>query len=150
MELRKARIQDAKSIQGLINSYAEKGKMLPRSVAEIYSKIQSFFVIEDRGEIVACCSLSIYYPGVGEIISLAVREDKTREGLGTKLALVAIEEARKFGLKELFSFTYAPEFFEKLGFEQIEKNEMHPKFWQECFRCPKYPNCDEVAMKKVL
>ncbi|MBI5061242.1 MAG: GNAT family N-acetyltransferase, partial [Candidatus Aenigmarchaeota archaeon] len=117
MELRKARIQDAKNIQKLINDYAEKGMMLPRAITDIFSGIQNFFVVEDDGEIVACCSLRIYYPGIGEIMSLAVDENKTRHGIGTMLVQASIEEAKKVGITEIFTFTYVPEFFEKLGFE---------------------------------
>ena len=36
--------------------------------------------------------------------------------------------------------------FEKFGFTQIDKMELPHKVWSECYRCPKFPNCDEVAL----
>jgi amino-acid N-acetyltransferase len=144
--LRKAKVADAENIKNLINEWADNGKMLHRSIAEIYSNIQSFYVIEYEGRIVGCCSLRIYFPGMGELVSLAVEKKSTRKGLGTMLTKTVIEEARKLGLEEVFTFTYVPEFFERLGFVRMDKNKLHPKIWLDCHNCPKYPDCDETAM----
>ena len=46
----------------------------------------------------------------------------------------------------MFCLTYKPPFFEKLGFSQVDKMELPQKVWTECYRCPKFPNCDEVAL----
>ena len=44
MNVRSAKISDAKAINALINSYAERDRMLFRSLADIYENLQTFFV----------------------------------------------------------------------------------------------------------
>lgn len=36
------------------------------------------------------------------------------------------------------------------GFEEIPKEKLPHKVWKECINCPKFPNCDEIAMMKAL
>jgi amino-acid N-acetyltransferase len=43
-------------------------------------------------------------------------------------------------------FTYAPEFFGRFGFTQVEHSDMPLKVYNECFNCPKFNRCDELAM----
>jgi amino-acid N-acetyltransferase len=148
--IRKARIADAEDIQKIVNKYAEEGKMLPKSIADIHEQIQSFFVAEAEGKIIGCCCLQPYYPAMGEIRSLAVMKEFTGKGIGTSLVVACLEEAKKLGMKEAFTFTYVPEFFQKLHFKPINREKIHPKLWIECMRCPKYPDCDEHALRIIL
>ncbi len=60
------------------------------------------------------------------------------------------EEARLNDLESIFAFTYVPEFFGKLGFQEIERGELPLKAWKDCLRCPKFQNCDEIAVLKRL
>jgi amino-acid N-acetyltransferase len=48
------------------------------------------------------------------------------------------EEARKNDLEAIFAFTCVPEFFEKLGFSEVERGELPLKAWKDCLRCPKF------------
>jgi amino-acid N-acetyltransferase len=43
-----------------------------------------------------------------------------------------------------------PGFFEKRGFQIVEKNYFPMKVWSDCARCPKQDHCDEVAVIKTL
>jgi len=38
----------------------------------------------------------------------------------------------------------------KQGFHEIPKEKLPHKVWKECINCPKFPNCDEIAMMKEL
>ena len=38
------------------------------------------------------------------------------------------------------------DFFERCGYHRIEKAELPHKIWNECVRCPLFPNCHEVAL----
>lgn len=145
--LRKAKIDDAESIKNIINWWADKEKMLHRSIAEIYSNIQSFYVVEYEKQVIGCCALRIYFPGMGEIVSLAVKNEFTRNGFGTMMVDSIIKDAKNIGLNEVFTFTYMPNFFDKLGFNIMEKTKIHPKIWLDCHNCPKFPDCDETAMR---
>jgi len=57
-----------------------------------------------------------------------------------------LSEAKQFGVKKVFVLTYIPEFFKKVGFKEIEKSQLPQKIWGDCIRCPKFPECDEIAL----
>jgi len=150
MEVRSAKISDVEAIYSLINCYAERDEMLFRSKADIYENLQAFIVAELNGSVVGCCALQIVWSDLAEIKSLAV--DEANKGLGVGKAIVdaAIEQARKLGLQKVFALTLTPDFFEKLGFEIIEKDALPMKVWSDCARCPKQQNCDETAVIKIV
>jgi len=147
MKVEKAKIADAQRIHEMVNSFAEKGEMLPRALSEIYENLRDFFVIRDeRGEVIGCVALHINWSDLAEIKSLAVSEDKQAQGLGSMLVQACLEEARELGIPTVFCQTYKPAFFEKHGFYRVDKMELPRKVWSECYRCPKFPDCDEVAL----
>ncbi|PIU41122.1 MAG: GNAT family N-acetyltransferase [Candidatus Omnitrophica bacterium CG07_land_8_20_14_0_80_42_15] len=148
--LKKADLSDSKKIHALINHFAAKDEMLPRSLSEIYENIRDFFVYKEKGKVCGCCALHICWEGLGEIKSLAVSNNKWGLGIGTKLVEACMDEARKLKLAQAFALTYKPEFFKKLGFKRVPKSKFPHKIWRECINCPKFPNCDEVPMIKEL
>jgi amino-acid N-acetyltransferase len=124
---------------------------LPRSLSEIYDHLRDFSVIEDvNGSIMAVCSLGICWEDLGEIRSLAVIERHQGKKFGTLLVENCLEEAVSLGLKKVFALTYVPVFFTKLGFRVIEKSTLPHKIWADCLKCPKFPDCDEIAMLRDL
>jgi len=150
VKVRSAKISDVEAICSLINCYAERDEMLFRSKADIYENLQAFIVAELNGSVVGCCALQIIWSDLAEIKSLAV--DEANKGLGVGKAIVdtAIEQACKLGLQKVFALTLTPDFFEKLGFEIIEKDALPMKVWSDCARCPKQQNCDETAVIKIV
>ena len=148
--IRKAKIAEAKTIQKLINSFAKEGKLLPRSLSEIYDNLRDFFVFEEDGRILGVCALHICWEDLAEIRSLAVQEDAWRKGVGRQLVEVCLKEAKELGVKKVFLLTYIPSFFRKLGFSEVDKATLPHKIWGDCLRCPKFPYCDEVALLKTL
>jgi len=148
MNIRNAKISDAKAIHALISSYAERDKMLFRSMADIYKNLQAFTVAELDGNVVGCCALEIIWSDLAEIKSLAVDEANTEKGIGKMLVTAAAEQARQLGLQRVFALTLKPDFFEKLGFAIVEKETLPMKVWSDCAKCPKQQNCDEVAVVK--
>lgn len=150
LEIRKANMADIQPIIHLINTYATQGIMLPRTEFEMSENIRDFTVIYAGERLVACGALHFYSPTSGEVRSLAVSNDAKRGGLG-RLVVQAVEsEARGFGLHSIFAFTYVVGFFEKLGFQEVERGELPLKAWKDCLRCPKFQNCDEIAVVKYL
>jgi len=142
----KAKISDVSQMHQLINSFADKGEMLPRALSEIYENIRDFFVLRENDQVVGCVGLHVAWADLAEIKSLAVSEDKQDQGLGSLLIQACLDEARELGIPTIFCLTYKPAFFDKHGFRQVDKLELPRKVWGECFRCPKFPNCDEVAL----
>jgi len=148
--IRKAVIADIVEVQKLINQYAKKEQMLPRSLNELYENIRDIFVCEKDRTIVGTCCLHILWEDLAEIRSLAVRKQAQKEGIGTKLVKSALLEAKQLGVKRVFVLTYTPEFFTRLGFKEIDKATLPQKIWGECLKCHKFPNCDEMALIKEL
>jgi amino-acid N-acetyltransferase len=147
--MRKARIDDVKTIHRMINSSSGKGEMLPRSLMDIYSSLRDFFVYydEDETQIVGVCAMNIIWENLAEIRSLYVDENHRGKGMGRKLVEACISEAITLGLFKIFTLTYKKDFFVQLGFKEIDRNLLPEKIWSDCFRCSKYPDyCDEIAM----
>ena len=146
MKVEKARISDIPQMHELINKFANKGEMLPRALSELYESLRDFFVIRDDNKVVACIALHISWVDLAEIRSMAVREEKQYQGIGSTLIKACLDEAKELGIPIIFCLTYKPHFFEKHNFRQTDKMELPRKVWTECFRCPKFPDCDEVAL----
>ena len=46
----------------------------------------------------------------------------------------------------VFCLTHKPEFYARYGFTQSDVMTLPRKVWGECVRCPKFPQCNEIAM----
>jgi amino-acid N-acetyltransferase len=145
-KVEKARIPDVPQMHKLINGFADRGQMLARPLSEIYESIRDFFVIRDGGQVIACAALHVAWSDLAEIRSVAVAEDSQRKGIGARIVAACLKEAEELGIKTVFCFTYRPEFFKQQNFVDIDKMELPRKVWTDCFRCPKFPNCDETAL----
>jgi amino-acid N-acetyltransferase len=77
---------------------------------------------------------------------VAVAENEQRQGIGSQMVEACLEEAKTLGLPTIFCLTYKPAFFEKFSLSQVDKMELPRKVWTECYHCPKFPDCDEVAL----
>ncbi len=148
--VRKARIKDVPEIFKLLQEYALKGILLPRSMHSIYENLRDFFVYEENGDIIGICSLHIYWEDLAEIKSLAVKSDHTGKGIGKTLVEECIKEAQELGIKKVFALTYVPEFFEKLGFKVSDKAEFPQKVWAECVHCVKFNDCKEIPVSMEI
>lgn len=146
--IRKASIRDVSSIHKLLGRYAQQGKLLARSLSELYTNIRDMFVVEvvSSGQVVGCSSLHIIWEDLAEIRSLAVDEAWQGRGLGRQLVGVCLEEARELRIVQVFTLTYETAFFQGMGFRVVDKNVFPHKIWADCVHCPKFPDCDEVAL----
>jgi amino-acid N-acetyltransferase len=145
--IRKARMADVKTVQKLVAEYARKGDMLPRSLSEIYENLRDYFVAEaEDGLVIGSAALHLMWEDLAEVRSLAVREDRMGQGLGTQLVEACISEAIVLGISRVFALTYKPAFFERLGFKRVDKSELPHKIWSDCLKCSKFPDCDETAL----
>jgi amino-acid N-acetyltransferase len=147
--VRKARIDDVPAMYRIINHYAEKQLMLPKTYLQLYENLRDYSVFEDppgAQQIAACGALHLYWDDLAEIRALAVAPGIAQKGIGTRLVESLVDEARAYGLEQVFLFTYIPEFFRRFGFIQVEHRTMPLKVYNECFHCPKFNTCDEIAM----
>lgn len=120
--------------------------MLFRSLSNLYEHLRDFFVAEKAGAVVGCAAVELVWRDLAEVKSLAVDESARGKGVGKKLVRAAIDEARRLKLSRLFALTREREFFEKLGFQEVDKDTLPHKVWSDCIHCPIRENCDEIAM----
>jgi len=146
----RAKVSDATSMHHMISHFADKGEMLPRALSEIYEDIRDYFVVRKGGQVIACVALHVTWVDLAEIRSLAVDEKEQSQKIGSLLTEACLEEAKELGIPRVFCLVRKPAFFEKHGFQLIDKMELPQKVWAECYRCPKFPNCDEVALIRHL
>jgi amino-acid N-acetyltransferase len=148
--IRKARIGDARVLQGLIEESASKGEMLHRSLSEIYDNIRDFYVFQGNRSLLGTCAVHICWEDLAEIRSLTVLEDERRKEIGSKLVKACLEEAKQLGVLKVFALTYEPSFFQQFGFGIVDKAALPHKVWSDCLKCVKFPDCDEIALTLEL
>lgn len=147
-EYRKATFADVDEIHELIAGYAAKGIMLPKPHSTLYETLREFVVAEDVAskKIVGVGALHLTWNELAEVRSMAVHADFSRNGIGSAIVKKLLAEGRAVGVKKFFTLTYRPEFFKSLGFTLATKESLPHKIWKDCMDCPKFPNCDEIAM----
>ena len=150
--IRKATINDIKTIHELLAIYGSKGELLARPLSELYDHVRDFVVFVDESDdrVVGCCALQFCWEDLAEIRSLAVHPDFLDRGIGTRLVETSLTEASSFKIKKIFTLTYRPNFFTKFDFVRIKKSDLPLKIWSDCIICVKFPDCDEIAMMREI
>jgi len=145
--VRQAHMGDVDDIRSLVMTYAQAQKMLPRSLRYIYDNLRNFFVaVSQQDQVLGCGALQVSWKDLAEVKSLAVRDDMKGRGLGKMLVRTCLDEAAELRVARVFALSFVPEFFEKLGFRRIDKEELPHKVWSECIDCPLFPECGETAL----
>jgi len=148
--LRPARPHDVPGITALLEDWARRGLVLPRTEASIYRHLREYVVAADASGVVGCAALRLYSPEVGEVCALAVAESRHGTGLGRRLVEAVMEGARDLGLRRLFALTLQEGFFARLGFERAAIAEFPGKLEQDCAGCLLRSRCAEVCVARDL
>ena len=152
--IRRARIDDVKKIYAILQHFSAKELLLGRSLSSLYDQLRDFLVYEDPQQvekgIIGVCALHVCWENLAEIRSLAVVEGEHGKGVGRELVRVCLEDMKELGLSKVFTLTYQPGFFEKLGFRKVDKSKLPHKVWSDCIQCPKFPDCNEEAMVREI
>jgi amino-acid N-acetyltransferase len=146
MHTREALLRDATQIHDLIASYSGDGTLLPRTLPEICENIRDFVVVEDAGRIMGCGALHLYGPHLAEVRSIAVRPEEKGVGAGRLLIDALLKQASRQEVTCVCLFTRIPSFFARMGFTVATREQIPDKLYKDCHRCPRFDNCDEVAM----
>jgi amino-acid N-acetyltransferase len=151
LNIRLARVGDVPAIHELIRTFADRKLMIRRSLGELYESIREFLVATDgSGRVIGCAALHVFWEDLAELKCLAVSEDVQGQGVGRRLVDACWDAARELEIKTVFTLTYVPDFFEKCGYHRIDKADLPHKIWNECVRCPLFPNCQEVALIRTV
>jgi amino-acid N-acetyltransferase len=148
--IRPAVTQDVPAIQRLLEIYAKQGLLLPRSLSDLYDHLRDFVVCETDGMVVGAAGMHVCWADLGEVRSLAVAPEHARQGIGSRLVEHCEAAARTLGLRQVFTLTYQTAFFQHLDYRITDKSTLPHKVWADCLKCPKFPDCDEIAMIKGL
>ena len=146
MKIRPATHYDVPSMVRLIGHYASEGLMLPRSSNSIAAALPEYIVADVDGEVVGCGALQQYSDDSAEIYGLATDPEHSPRGAGSALVEALVEKARGESISRVFAMTLAPGFFLRMGFHTVQHRDVPLKVWKDCVACPKYGNCDEIAM----
>lgn len=145
-QIQRAKLSDVPKVHRLITYFADQGEVLHRPLTELYENVRDYFVIKGGEELIACASVHVLWGDLAEIKAVAVREDYQSLGLGKLLLTRCFEEARDLELATVFVLTHKPAYYEQFGFQLVDVNTLPRKVWGECLRCPKFPQCNELAM----
>jgi len=146
LNIRPARVSDVPGIYELIEVFADQKLMIRRSMAELYESIREYFVaLDDENRVVGCVALHVFWADLAELRGLAVAEHVQNLGVGRRLLDACWESARGLEIQSVFALTQSGGFFERCGFHPIEKSELPSRIWNECVRCPSFPECRELA-----
>ena len=142
-----ARPADIPAIHRLVQYWADTtGDVLPRTEGELYETLRDFVVVREGDRLIAAGALHIVWKDLAEIKSLVVEPDGHGRGLGRIIVDACLDNAVALGITTVFALTTTPAFFERCGFTQAAVSAFPRKVWNECFRCPKYTHCDEIAV----
>jgi amino-acid N-acetyltransferase len=149
--IRPATVQDVPAILEMVNRFAAQNIMLPRTEASVRQSIDDWLVaVSADDQLAGCGSLVALTDTLVEIRSLATHEDFQGQGVGGNLVLALVEMAREQDYEQVCALTLRTSFFERLGFEVVDRWSISPKVWQACIYCAKFHHCDEVAVLMPL
>jgi len=147
MTLSKANLSDIPTMLSLVADEVKSGVILDRSADEIATNIRSYVLAKEEGKLLGYTALHVHSPRLAEVRSLIVDEAFRGRSVGKKMVQFAIDEARDLGLEEILVLTYLPQFFLKMGFEEIAKESIpEQKIWADCIKCIHFPVCNEVSL----
>jgi amino-acid N-acetyltransferase len=146
LRTRSATLPDVEAIHAIMQPYAEKNILLPRTVAELCENVRDFVVAEHKGEIIGCGALHLYGMHLAEIRSIAVTQSAKGLGAGRLLVAALLEEAERHRVSCVCLFTRIPEFFSHMGFSVATREALPDKIYKDCLHCPFLYACDEIAM----
>ena len=142
---------DIGGIAALVNGFAAENLMLPRTEESILQSLPDWLVAAaDGSQLLGCGSLAPLTEQLVEIRSLAVAAPGQGKGIGRRIVQELVQMAAARGYAQICALTLEEGFFEKLGFEVVDRWSISPKLWQECIYCPKFHHCDEVAVARSL
>ena len=130
----------------MIAYYASQGVMLPRSHSALQEALANYLVADINGDVIGCGGLEQYSSTTAEIFGLATSPNNKQRGTGSALVEALIQKARAENISHVFALTLVPNFFQKMGFRVVQHTDLPMKVWKDCIACPKYGNCDEIAM----
>jgi len=149
--VRRASIADMAQVAPLINGFAARGLMLPKTQEQLYRTFREFVLAFDETDrVIGCAGLRVYGPQLAELCALAVDERAHGRGVGRMLVEAIVEQAAELGIRTVFALTLEDGFFHKLGFRTVRKELFPQKIAADCVGCAKRHACPEITVARVI
>lgn len=148
ISLVKATLDDIPQMQAMVIAEVQKGIILKRTEDEVATNIRSYVLAKEGEKLVGYTALHIHSKRLAEIRSLIVDQSYRGQKIGQRMVQFVLDEAKALKVEEdVLALTYVPQFFEKLGFHEINKEAIpEHKIWADCIKCIHFPVCNEVAL----
>ncbi len=146
MTTRPAQAVDVPAIHALVKTHAERGKMILRTLDELYANLREFIVAEESGKVAGCAATHIFSHDLAELKCVAVLDECQGRGVGRALCDACLADLQRLGIRRVFTLTNVPAFFERVGYRRVDKDSLPHFIWGECVRCPSFPVCKEDAL----
>lgn len=137
--VRPARTSDVRAIKRLVEPLVQQRILLGKELVVFFESLQEFRVAVDdaTGEVIGCGALHVIWEDLGEVRTLAARDDWRGRGVGHALLESLEAEARQLGIRRLFCLTFEVEFFTRHGFAPTsEQLLVDPEVYAELVRSP--------------
>lgn len=123
--IRPMRGSEVATVYRLMQPLVERGILISRDPEAIAAVKGDFVVHETDGRIHGCGALHEYANGSGEIAGIAIDPAYEEFGIGRRIVLYLIEEARHRGLHTVFVLTtQTSDWFERIGFVRVGIDEL--------------------------
>ena len=133
--MRRARTSDVPKIVALVEPLVARRILLGKERVDLYGSVQEFRIAETSdGEVIGCGALHVMWEDLGEVRTLAVRDDWLGRGVGHALLDALEADARELGLSRLFCLTFEVDFFGRHGFEDMGHETVDPGLYAELVR----------------
>lgn len=132
--LRPANETDVRDIRALMQPYVDEGALKPLSEEELLELAPSFMVYSVNDQIVAAAAL-LEHEDCYELGKLCTLPRYQARGRARDLVRAIQDKARRDGKRGVFALTvqdYVGEFFERLGFVPIEREQL-PASWRASY-----------------
>lgn len=149
VRVRPAKIADMRAVEPLVNGFARRNLMLPKTHDQLARLFREFVVaVDEHDRVLGCGALRVYNESLAEIASLAVDERLHGAGIGRRIVDGLVDEARALDVRVVFALTLQEMFFHRLGFRTVSRESFPLKVWADCRSCPKLHACDEIAVAR--
>lgn len=149
--VRAATIADMAQVAPIINGFAARGLMLPKTPEQLYRTFREFVLaFDDHDRVIGCAGLRVYTPELAELCGLAVAEEAHGRGVGRLLVEAIVEQAANHGIRTLFAMTLEDAFFHRLGFRTVDRALFPLKIASDCVGCARRHACPEITVARRI
>lgn len=111
--------------------------LLGKDLVVLFESVQEFVVaVDDRGNVIGCGALHVFWEDLGEIRTLTVAPEWRNRGIGQDILAALESEALGLGLRRLFCLTFEDGFFGRHGFVVHDDALVDPEVYVELVRSP--------------